>query len=193
MSTIILGILSSAFVAINAICTGKALKVTGDCIWRLTMYNSLNAILLFIPIILISGEGKEIINSLDLFGELNFWTMIILSGIFGFGMSYVTLLQIQYTSPLTHNVSGVLKACLQTILGVFIYNETKSLLWWFSNLLVLLGASIYSHVRKQEADRKKLLQKYTEEPLIKDSLDNNNNTINNNVKIDIPEQNENVK
>jgi solute carrier family 35 (GDP-fucose transporter), member C1 len=158
LSTIILGILSSAFVAINAICTGKALTATGDCIWKLTIYNSFNAVILFIPAILVSGESDEIVAKFFLFYQIRFWSTLILSGIFGFAMSYVTLLQIQYTSPLTHNVSGILKACLQTVLGVFIFKETKTLLWWFSNALVLFGATVYSHVRKQESDKLKKMK-----------------------------------
>ena len=61
---------------------------------------------------------------------------------------------IKVTSPLTHNVSGTAKAYAQTLIAVFYYNEIKSLLWWMSNLLVLLGAALYSHVRNQEMKTK---------------------------------------
>lgn len=76
------------------------------------------------------------------------------SGVLGFSMGYVTSLQIQVTSPLTHNVSGTAKAYAQTLLGVFYYSEVKTLLWWMSNCLVLLGAALYSHVRNQEMKAK---------------------------------------
>lgn len=57
---------------------------------------------------------------------------------------------IKVTSPLSHNVSGTAKAYAQTLIAVFYYNEIKSMLWWLSNLLVLIGAALYSQVRTQE-------------------------------------------
>lgn len=57
---------------------------------------------------------------------------------------------LKVTSPLTHNVSGTAKAYAQTVMAVFYYNEIKSMLWWLSNLLVLIGAALYSQVRTQE-------------------------------------------
>ena len=61
---------------------------------------------------------------------------------------------LQVTSPLTHNVSGTAKAYAQTLLGVFHYKEVKTLLWWCSTGLVLVGAALYSHVRNQEMKSK---------------------------------------
>lgn len=75
--------------------------------------------------------------------------MMTLGGLFGFAIGYVTGLQIKFTSPLTHNVSGTAKACFQTVLAVLYYEETKSFLWWTSNLMVL-GGSAYTWVRGWE-------------------------------------------
>ncbi|KAF7639735.1 TPT domain-containing protein [Meloidogyne graminicola] len=44
---VIFGVLASLFVALNAIYTKKVLPLVGDSIWRMTMYNNLNAVLLF--------------------------------------------------------------------------------------------------------------------------------------------------
>ena len=54
------------------------------------------------------------------------------------------------TSPLTHNISGTTKSYVQTVLGVIVYNEVKTLLWWASNFMVLIGAALYSQVRTAE-------------------------------------------
>ena len=79
-----------------------------------------------------------------------------LGGIFGFAIGYVTGLQIKVTSPLTHNISGgyckpyelkdnvmiltgTAKAAAQTVLATQWFSETKSLLWWTSNMVVLAG------------------------------------------------------
>ncbi|VDP72236.1 unnamed protein product [Echinostoma caproni] len=71
---------------------------------------------------------------------------MVLSGVLGFAIGYVSALQIQVTSPLTHNVSGTAKAAAQTVLAVMIFNESKSLSWWLSNLIVLLGSAAYAYV-----------------------------------------------
>jgi GDP-fucose transporter C1 len=58
----------------------------------------------------------------------------------------------QVTSPLTHNISGTAKACVQTVLATYWFNETKSLLWWFSNWVVLGGSAAYARVRQKEME-----------------------------------------
>jgi GDP-fucose transporter C1 len=78
-----------------------------------------------------------------------------LAGFLSFFIGYASSLQIQLTSPLTHNISGTTKSCLQTLLGVIYFNETKNLLWWLSNLFVLVGALFYSIVRNQEMNKSK--------------------------------------
>jgi len=113
------------------------------------MYNNLNGVFLFFPVLLISGELQTVITFPSLF-EPYFWFVMTLSGVFGVAIAIVTMMQIKYTSPLTHNISGTSKACFQTILAVSAYNETKSGLWWLGNLLVLGGSAFYSHVRTNE-------------------------------------------
>ncbi|KAI1294580.1 GDP-fucose transporter 1 [Halotydeus destructor] len=76
-----------------------------------------------------------------------------LSGFFGFAIGYVTGLQIKVTSPLTHNISGTAKACVQTVMAVVHYGEIKSSLWWFSNLLVIFGSAAYTRVKQLEMQR----------------------------------------
>ena len=74
----------------------------------------------------------------------------------------MTGLQIKVTSPLTHNISGAsttfveiksnalfstsgtAKAAAQTVLATQWFNETKSALWWTSNLVVLGGSMAYT-------------------------------------------------
>merc|ERR550517_1691699 len=71
-----------------------------------------------------------------------------LGGIFGFGIGYVTGLQIKATSPLTHNISGTAKAAAQTVLATHWFHEVKPWLWWFSNAVVLAGSLMYARVRQ---------------------------------------------
>ena len=62
----------------------------------------------------------------------------------------MTGLQIKVTSPLTHNISGTAKAAAQTVLATQWFSETKSYLWWFSNMVVLAGSLAYARVRQLE-------------------------------------------
>lgn len=157
---IVFGILASLCVSLNAIYTKKVLPAVDGSIWRLTFYNNINACILFLPFILLSGEFQTLYH-FDKLGSLYFWGMMTLSGLFGFAIGYVTGLQIKFTSPLTHNVSGTAKACVQTVLAVFYYEETKSFLWWTSNMMVLGGSFAYTWVKGLE------MKKVQEEPVPK--------------------------
>jgi len=147
------GVGGSLFVALNAIYTKKSLAYVDNNVWKLTLYNNLNACLIFLPFIFFFGEVDNIISFPKLFDHYFMFAMTV-SGVLGFSMGYVTSLQIKATSPLTHNVSGTAKAYAQTLLGVMYYNEFKTMLWWASNGFVLIGAALYSHVRRSEMEEK---------------------------------------
>jgi GDP-fucose transporter C1 len=150
---VLFGVLASLFVALNAIYTKKSLNSVDNNIWKLTLYNNFNATIIFLPLIFLFGEWPEIYNFNKIYSTY-FWLAMVIGGVLGFSMGYVTGLQIQVTSPLTHNVSGTAKSYAQTLIGVFIYNEVKTFLWWISNFLVLLGAALYTHVRSKEMKEK---------------------------------------
>lgn len=149
---VVYGVMASLFVSLNSIYTKNVLSAVNQSIWLLTFYNNINAILLFIPMVLMTGELHELINYSRL-GDVTFWNLMTLSGIFGFLIAYVTGLQIKVTSPLTHNISGTAKACTQTVLATFWYNDHKSIMWWFSNVLVLVGSAAYTRFKQLEMKR----------------------------------------
>lgn len=143
------GVLASACVSLNAIYTKKVMPAVDGNVWKLSYYNNINACVLFLPLILVFGELGHL-ASFSRLTELGFWGMMTLGGVFGFAIGYVTGLQIKYTSPLTHNVSGTAKACAQTVIAVLYNSSSKSLLWWTSNMMVLLGSSAYTWVKSLE-------------------------------------------
>jgi GDP-fucose transporter C1 len=59
---VVYGVLASLCVALNAIYTKKTLPVVGDNIWRLTMYNNLNALFIFLPFLLLNGDLSEMMQ-----------------------------------------------------------------------------------------------------------------------------------
>ena len=150
------GVSASLSVALYAIFTKRILPLVDSNIWRLQFYNNTNAVVLLMPMVLLMGEGK-VLRDFQFWWSSMFWGLIITAGIFGIAIGYITALQIQVTSPLTHNVSGTAKAGAQTVLACVVYSETKPLWWWVSNALVLCGSSAYTYVRMTEmkADRDK--------------------------------------
>ncbi|KAJ4947891.1 hypothetical protein JOQ06_009922 [Pogonophryne albipinna] len=143
------GVLASACVSLNAIFTKKVMPAVEGNIWKLSYYNNINACVLFLPLILLFGELGSL-ASFSRSSDLKFWGMMTLGGVFGFAIGYVTGLQIKFTSPLTHNVSGTAKACAQTVIAVVYNSSSKSLLWWTSNMMVLVGSSAYTWVKSLE-------------------------------------------
>eukprot|EP00055_Hartaetosiga_balthica_P002998 m.6040 g.6040 ORF g.6040 m.6040 type:complete len:333 (-) comp2535_c0_seq1:373-1371(-) len=146
---VVYGILASACVALNAIYIKKVLPFVDNNMWKLTAYNNANAFLLFIPVIIILGEVPLITSSTDAM-SLSFWLLMTLAGIFGIAIGLVTMLQIQVTSPVTHNISGTAKACAQTILALQLKGEVRTGMWWLGNLFVLGGSLGYAIVKRQE-------------------------------------------
>uniref|UniRef100_A0A915Q3Q3 Sugar phosphate transporter domain-containing protein n=1 Tax=Setaria digitata TaxID=48799 RepID=A0A915Q3Q3_9BILA len=149
VSGVVYGVAASLFVALNAIYTQRTLPSVGDSIAQLTLYNNMNALVLFLPVMLFTGDISEVFYFPHL-SSLRFWTLMTLSGILGFLMSYVTGWQIQITSPLTHNISGTAKAAVQTVIAVLWWREIKPLLWWVSNVVVLSGSVAYTMVKRKE-------------------------------------------
>ena len=147
------GVAASLFVSLTSIYTKKVLPLVGDSVWLLGYYNNVNACLLFLPLIAFNGELTNI-ASFEAFANCTFWMMMVAGGAFGFAIGYVSGLQIQFTSPLTHNISSTAKGCAQTVLATYWYSESKQMLWWLSNGIVLLGSAAYTRARQVEMKKK---------------------------------------
>lgn len=126
-------------------------------------YVNVYAVILFIPLMQLNGEIGRIANYAHLF-DMWFWSALLVGGICGFSIGFVTTLQIKVTSPLTHNISGTAKACAQTVLATIWFNEEKTWLWWTSNYIVLMGSSLYVWVKQTD-----MVRKFQKEPLLKSS------------------------
>jgi len=140
LSGTIYGVLASVFVSLYAIYIKRILPVVDNNVWLLTFYNNVNAMLLFLPMMLVFGEFPVILGFEGLFSP-TFWLLMTLGGVFGCGIGYVTGLQVKVTSPLTHNISGTAKAAAQTVLATHVNSEIKSFWWWVSNFVVLMHFS----------------------------------------------------
>merc|ERR1719414_1653982 len=146
---VVFGVCASACVALNAIYTKRTLPVVSQDIWQLQFYNNLNAVILFLPLMIVCGEIPVLMAFQNLFSP-RFMGMCAVAGICGFAIGSVTGLQVKVTSALTHNISGTAKACVQTIIAVVYFQEVKTVLWWFSNAVVLIASAAYTQVRRNE-------------------------------------------
>jgi GDP-fucose transporter C1 len=149
------GILSSIFVALNGIYTKKTMAVVDGNQWRLSAYNNANAVVLFLPLLLVSGEMTVIRANYALLFSSYFWGIMLLGGVFGFAIGIVTIMQIKFTSPLTHNISGTAKSGAQTLLALWLWENPTTVANLSGVALVLIGSAAYTYVRTVEAEAEK--------------------------------------
>ncbi|XP_072941692.1 GDP-fucose transporter 1 [Epargyreus clarus] len=148
----IYGVIGSLMLSLYSIYTKKVLPYVNQEVWLLSYYNNAYSIILFLPLIVMNGEVSVLLNYNN-FDSKQFWAQMIIGGICGFAIGYFTSLQIQVTSPLTHNISGTAKACAQTVIATQWYNETKNMLWWSSNIIVLSSSALYARFKQLEMEQ----------------------------------------
>ena len=89
------------------------------------------------------------------FKDFMFWLVMNGAGVFGFLIGIITIAQISLTSPLTHNISGTAKACVQTLVAVIFLGDKMSFRSFCGTAMVLAGTFMYSLVRSREMDKEK--------------------------------------
>lgn len=154
---VVFGVAASFFVAMNAIFVKKKFPLVDNNPWKLTLYNNLNASLLFIPFILLFGEPQVVVTSENIL-KFKFWSMMTAGGLFGICISFAVAAQIKYTSPLTHNVSATAKAAAQTVLGLLVYRNPITAWGAASVGVILMGSLFYTLVRRAEMKKKMAAQ-----------------------------------
>ncbi|XP_059059980.1 GDP-fucose transporter 1 [Achroia grisella] len=147
----IYGVVGSLMLSLYSIYTKKVLPSVNQEVWLLSYYNNAYSIFLFLPLIVMNGE-LDILWNYKNFNSVYFWIQMVIGGLCGFAIGYVTSLQIKVTSPLTHNISGTAKACAQTVIATQWYSETKNDLWWSSNVIVLASSALYARFKQIEME-----------------------------------------
>merc|ERR1719273_553114 len=142
------GLLSSLFVALNCIYVKKILPLLDDNSEKLMIYNNMNAVLILpIFIVLFTDEVIEITVSQYAFQQTQFWGITLIAGIFGFLINFASYIQIKFTSPLTHNVSGTAKAAAQTVIALYVFQNPTTAIGLLGCGLVIIGSFAYSRVK----------------------------------------------
>jgi GDP-fucose transporter C1 len=142
---------SSVFVALYSIVVKKVMDLLDNNEYLLIEYNTPVAIITFAPFVWAAGEFNVVTQS----RSLKFWALQTLAGFVGFLINIATYLNIKHTTPLTHNLSGTVKACLQTLLAFAIFpGEVMTKMKFVGTVLVIGFSAYYAYVRKAEMKQK---------------------------------------
>lgn len=140
------GVMSSIFVSLNSIFTARMLPKVENDNNALQYYNNLNACFLFFPLIALF-EVEVLANNLDKLVSLFFWTCMTVTGVFGYAIGLVTMMQIKATDPLTHNISGTAKAAVQSIMAFYIWGNQATAKGIIGILTVIFGSFLYGYIQ----------------------------------------------
>jgi GDP-fucose transporter C1 len=147
----IYGICSSVFVALYSIVVKKVMDLLDKNEYLLIEYNTPIAIILFAPFVWASGEFEVVTGH----RSLKFWALQTLAGFVGFLINIAIYLNIKHTTPLTHNLSGTVKACLQTLLAFALFRgEVMTRMKFVGTVFVIGFSAYYAYVRKAEMKQK---------------------------------------
>ncbi|KAL3862442.1 hypothetical protein ACJMK2_008408 [Sinanodonta woodiana] len=146
---IIYGVLASFMSAVCGIYFKKVETLLEGESLKLAYFNNLNSVLIFLPLVISSGQVQSVFSS-DIAFQPKFWLLLTLTGLLSLSIGWVSALQIKYTSPVTHHISINAKSVTQTLIAVLIYQESKTFLWWLGNGLVIIGVLFYVYAKIQE-------------------------------------------
>jgi len=156
------GVLSSVFVSANSIYTKKITKDIDLDNSQLLYYNNLNASMLFLPLIVLFEYSLIIEHAGHLLSGF-FWFSMTITGFMGFAIGLVTVMQVNATSPLTHNISGTAKAAVQSLLAFYIWGNAWTYKGILGIFLVLGGSGMYTYLQHQANEEARKQQKASKE------------------------------
>jgi GDP-fucose transporter C1 len=138
------GVLSSLFIALHAVLIKEALPHCNESTIQLAYWTNAGSVLFLAPFVLLMGEPgvlRVLIYSEDWQGNVFLWGSVT-TGVFGFLLCVAGLLSIKITSPITHMFSSAARSVLQTLLGVWIFNDVLTVNRGAS-IMVILGGTMY--------------------------------------------------
>eukprot|EP00921_Rhytidocystis_pertsovi_P027052 GHVQ01043604.1.p1 GENE.GHVQ01043604.1~~GHVQ01043604.1.p1 ORF type:complete len:516 (+),score=37.70 GHVQ01043604.1:213-1760(+) len=144
---VLFGITSSFFQGLyNVMIKRSLVHVQGNTNMML-LYNLSMALILFIPIILLADETRAFYH---LPTEPSVWLGIAGSGCLATLLNLVSFQCVKVTSPLSFNVVGMGKACVQSAGGIIFLGDRVSINSLMGILLTLIGSGWYSQVKLEE-------------------------------------------
>ncbi|KAL9653469.1 hypothetical protein ABK040_002103 [Willaertia magna] len=145
---VIYGLLSSMFVALYGIFVKSRLQVVDQ--WVLMLYNNIISSVILSVICLITGDFGLALASKHL-TDIRFIFILIVSSVLGYLINVATFLQIHVTSSLTHTISGTCKACVQSLLGAFVFGDKLDAISVLGTFISIFGSMAYTIVKGRES------------------------------------------
>lgn len=121
--------------------------------WELSFYNNFNSCLI-IPLMILINKEIPVLAAHKSELTFSYFSWIFIAGLIGLFVGLTTQLQIKYTSTLSHNISGVMKNCIQTFMGAAYYKTPLTFKGMCGLLLVVGGSFSYAweRIRMNSAD-----------------------------------------
>ena len=151
VSGLLFGVGSSLAVSLYSILVKQKLALLDHNHWRLLAYNSALAVPIMTPLAAIT-EWRDAVHSATLY-DPQFWLAMLTAALLGFLISVATFMQINYTSALTNNISGTVKAALQTVLAVLFFGNQVTPLNAAGIVMVIGGSAWYSSIKYNEMQK----------------------------------------
>jgi len=147
------GVLSSVFIAVHSVLIKVSLPHAHNSTIQLAYWQNLGSALFLAPFILVQGELgalRALMGSPAWNGEVFVWGSVV-TGVFGFLLCVAGLLSIKVTSPITHMFSSAARSVIQTLLGVWLFNDLLTTNRAFSILVIAAGTVYYMWVKSVES------------------------------------------
>ncbi|KAH9997717.1 hypothetical protein BJV74DRAFT_826060 [Russula compacta] len=146
------GVLSSLFIAVHSVLIKSSLPYCNNSTIQLAYWTNAGSAVLLAPFVLLRGEPAKLLE-LSTSSEWNMNVFIwgcLVTGLFGFLLCIAGLLSIKVTSPVTHMFSSASRSVLQTLLGVWLFQDVLTVNRVMSISTILGGSMYYTWVKTTE-------------------------------------------
>ncbi|BFZ23260.1 hypothetical protein BsWGS_26299 [Bradybaena similaris] len=150
---VLYGIVASMFAALCGVFFKRIQKKKRVSSMQLAVNNCIISSVGLTPLVISTAQIDNFLQS-PASSDPALWAVLLLSGCLSLTMGWVSALQISLTSPLTHNISINAKSVFQTVLAVMWSGESRAVMWWLGNGLVMTGIATYTANRFKLAQQK---------------------------------------
>ncbi|CEI93406.1 hypothetical protein RMCBS344292_07640 [Rhizopus microsporus] len=139
-----------AVVAIYGIYVKKTVAALRNDVWLLIQYNTAMSIVTLIPLVLLSGELKEVLTNVWFLDEFGFWLQMVITSFTGFAVNVAMIYLLIHTTPLTLAVASANKSIVQAFIATIVFGNSMSLLNAAGMLTALGGTLFYIYTKYSE-------------------------------------------
>jgi len=148
--------------AMHSVVIKQSLNLVNGSTLLLSWYTNLLSAIILIPLVILAGEGRDVVKLLLGVDELitapgamtplaTFLWGSAITGVLGFMMSLASLLSIKVTSPITHMISSAVRGVAASLLGMWIFHDVITTGRASSIAIILAGSLLYTWFKHQES------------------------------------------